>query len=621
MINMQAALTRKIFLLVCDVMVVTIGYFFAYWLRLDLLDGGSLGEYTDTFFATLPWLLGLRVLCGILVKQHNWSFKQASMHEAFSIATGVAVGSVIFIALCKWGHITEMTPPRTVYFLEFSITLFGFGIIRFLPRYLGYLSNHGLLRFSACDDKKMKTIIFGAGYTGELLLRDIMNSDSYPYRVIGFVDDAPTKRNTRLHGMSVLGSLEDLPEIIDRYGVEKVLVSIAKLPAARLRHLVEICTGRHVKFKKIPSFNEIVKHGAKPVALLDVKLEDLLSREAVEFDHSVLASNFANKTVLVTGAAGSIGSEICRQIAELGAKKIVCLDINENNLYFLRLDLREIAPEAKIKIAFGSIRDKERVTQIMQKHKPQIVFHAAAHKHVPLMEDCPREAVANNTLGSINVAECARDVGAEKFVLISTDKAVRPTNIMGATKHMAEVAIRKLSHGSDTSFMAVRFGNVLGSAGSLIPILQRQIEKGGPLTITHPDITRYFMTIPEAVGLVLIASVQSEGATCVLDMGEPVKVDDIAKQLITLNGMTPDKDIAIKYIGLRPGEKMYEELFLEAEKLTRSSHPRIMVAHPNDTPVEYPELRKQLVEALASGSDDTAKEFLLQHVPEINLSN
>lgn len=612
---MFGSILRKMVLLLADIVIITISYYVAYWLRFDELTAKEVKAlYQETFRETLLWLIGIRLVCGVLVRQYNWSFRQASLQEAAAVATGTVAGTVLFFGITQFGKVSLNTPPMMVYFFEFTATLIGMGLLRFLPRYTVYLFHRHPFSFMI-DDSRIRTVIFGAGHTGQLLLRDMMHSASYPYRVVGLVDDNPMKIGTRIMGVPVLGRLEDLPEIIDKRKVQKVLIAIAKLPAARLRHLVDICAGKHVQFKKIPNYHEIVQQGSKPLALQDLKLEDLLRREPVSFDNTILAEYFIGKTVLVTGAAGSIGSELCRQLAGLGIKKLVALDINENDLYFLNLSMQETHPELAFSIAFGSIRDPRRLDEVFTQHKPDIVFHAAAHKHVPLMEDCPREALANNVLGTIAVAECARRHNIERFVMISTDKAVRPANVMGATKYLAERAVGKIAEGANGRFMAVRFGNVLGSAGSLIPILQRQIRRGGPVTITHPQITRFFMTIPEAVGLVIIAAVQNEGAICVLDMGDPVRIDEIARHLITLNGLIPDEDIAIKYVGLRPGEKMYEELFLNDEKLTRSSHPRIMVVNHPDQGVDLERLKTEVGRLVSEADNAEALAFLHENVP------
>lgn len=611
---MFANLLRKFSLLIADALLVWGGYFVAYWLRIDVLTSTEESQmHWRTYHETLLWLIGIRLACGIVVRQYNWSFRQASLQEAISVTSGALMGSIIFIGLTFSGAISLNMPPKTVLVLEFASSLMFMGIIRFLPRYAVYFFHHHF--FTAGEEMRVRTIIFGAGHSGQLLLRDMLHSEPYPHRVIGYIDDNPVKIGTRILGLPVLGRLEDLPELIDKRRVKKVLIAITKLPAARLRHLVDICAGKHVQFKKIPNYHELIQQGGKPLALQDLKLEDLLRREPVKFDNTVLAEFFIGKTVLVTGAAGSIGSELCCQLAGVGIKKLVALDINENDLYFLNLSMQESYPEVSFAIAFGSIRDSNRLEEVFALHQPNIVFHAAAHKHVPLMEDCPREALANNVLGTIAVAECAKRHHVERFVLISTDKAVRPANVMGATKYLAERAVERIAHGAEGRFMAVRFGNVLGSAGSLIPILQRQIHRGGPVTITHPQITRFFMTIPEAVGLVIIAAMQSEGTICVLDMGDPVRIDEIARHLITINGLIPEEDIPIKYVGLRPGEKMYEELFLNDEKLTRSSHPRIMVVHHAGGGLELERLKAEVGRIVSVGDNPLAMQFLHENVP------
>ncbi|MBN2711339.1 MAG: polysaccharide biosynthesis protein [Planctomycetes bacterium] len=605
---------RLVALLLLDTAIVSGGYLLAYWLRLDVISTAEgIERYFPTIWATLPFLIAIRIACGMLVKQYSWSFHQASLPEAFGIANGVVAGTFFFIILSRYlpGH---HPPPKSVFFIEFTTTLIGMGFIRFFPRYVYIMLTKHMRRFSSKDDGRLRTIIYGAGHMGEMLLRDIQRLGVHPYNVIGMVDDDPMKIGTRLHGVQVLGGGRSLPEVIEHHRIEKILVAVPNISAGKMREIVDLCGGHHIKFKIVPSFEDVIKRGSAPVALKDINAEDLLQREEVEFDSARMAEFFIDKTVLVTGAAGSIGSEICRQVAQHGVRRLVALDINENDLYFLRLDIQDIAPGINFEIAFGSIREAERMDAIFKEYKPDIVFHAAAHKHVPLMEACPLEALKNNVIGTINVGESAIKYGAERFVLISSDKAVKPSNIMGATKQLAEFAIDELDRRGRTKFMAVRFGNVLGSNGSLIPILKRQIDKGGPVTITHPNMTRYFMTIPEAVGLVLIASVQHEGRVCVLDMGEPISIDKLIRQMIIIHGLIPETDIEIKYIGLRPGEKMYEELFSPEEKLTRSSHPRIRVAEPQRHEHDPETARKALADIIAKSDENAAREYICNYV-------
>ncbi len=607
---------RPIALVLIDMAMVSAAYCAAFWLRLEVGDRGLEEDHVETIRLTLPWLLGIRFLCGFLVRQYTWSFRHASLPEAVGLVKAAVVGTAIFFAIFHLGQAVKPLPPRSIYPLEFALSLMGMGLIRFLPRHLYQQYLRRSVRLGPNGESRMRTLIYGAGGTGELLLRDILRTHIYPYQVVGFVDDAPSKWNTSIHGCRVLGAARDLPDLIRKHSVDKVLVAIPEIQGARLRELVDLCSGHHVRFKLVPSFSAMVASGdAGPVTLQDVEPEDLLDRHAVTFDHSRMATFFVDKTVLVTGAAGSIGSELCRQIVAQGAKRLVALDMDENGLYFLRLDLQERAPRISLRLEVANIREAERMDAVFAAYRPDIVFHAAAHKHVPLMEYCPAEALRNNVLGTRNVARSADKHGAERFVLISTDKAVNPTNVMGASKHLAECIVRDFGQRSETRFMAVRFGNVLRSNASLVPILQRQIARGGPVTVTHPRITRYFMTLDEAVGLVLVAAVQDEGTVCVLDMGEPVSIDRLARQLISLTGLIPDQDIPIEYTGLRPGEKMYEELFTRNERLTESSHPKIRIAHCPDEGGTLDDLLADVQAVAATGDRDRVREFLIRTVP------
>lgn len=607
---------RGVLLAAADAAIVCVAYYLSYWLRLDLMQAGQWGTQEQALWDTLPWLLGIRLACGLLVQQYSWSFRHASLTEAANLVKGAAAGSALFIALCHWGLTLRVLPPRSTYVMEFFLSLAAMGGIRFLPRYAYQYLIARTARLTATGETKLRTLIFGAGSTGELILRDLLWTHIYPYEVVGFVDDAPTKWNVSIHGLRVLGATQDLPELIRKYNIDKLLVAVPSISPAKLREVIDLCASHYIKFKIVPGYAELVSRGdSAPIALKDIQLEDLLERRAAEFDRKRMIESFVDKTVLVTGAAGSIGSELCRQVAGFGVKRLVALDLNENDLYFLRLDLRDLSPEVKVRLEIASVRDANRLEAIFAKYRPEVVFHAAAHKHVPLMEHCPAEALKNNVLGTLNVARCADKYRAGRFVLISTDKAVRPANVMGASKYLAESIVRDLSRSSQTRFMAVRFGNVLGSNGSLVKILERQIAAGGPVTITHPKITRYFMTIPEAVGLVLTASTLDEGTVSVLDMGEPLSVDRIARQMISLAGLIPDKDVKIVYTGLRPGEKMYEELFTNTEGLTLSSHPKIRIAHCSGDNIDIPAMIAELNRVALANDDAAVQEFLKRHVP------
>lgn len=608
---------RAVILLLIDSATVAGALLLSYWLRFDALEAGSGADYQETLPAVILWFVGVRAVCGILSRQYIWSFFHASLTEAVGLIASYFAGTAILFVLFHVGSVAPTSPPRSIFALELATTLMGAGFVRFLPRYVHQQYLRRFTHRSSGENRRLRTLIFGAGGVGELLVRDISRIRAYPYDIIGFIDDNPAKSGAAIHGVRVLGTSADLPAIIADRAIDKLLIAVPDLPAPKLRAIIDLCGHHHLRFKIVPSFRGVVANGqTAPVTLKDIQPEDLLERAPVEFDHGRMASMLVDRTALVTGAAGSIGSEICRQLSRNGIRRIVALDLNESGLYFLRLELGDIAPKCEVQLEVGSIRDMDRMRAVFEKHRPQLVFHAAAHKHVPLMEDCPAEALLNNVLGTWNIAMCAKACRTERFVLISSDKAVRSTNVMGATKRLAEFVARHVGNGSRTRFTTVRFGNVLGSSGSLLPILEHQIAKGGPVTITHPDITRYFMTIPEAVGLVLIAMMHEEGQLCVLDMGMPINIDKLTRQLISLHGLVPEQDIKIEYTGLRPGEKMYEELFGHAESLAASSHPKIFIATSSDDHRDVGTAIRELEDFTTAADDVAVKAFLQKYVQD-----
>lgn len=612
---LDASVPRMIFLVLADLIIVSVSYLCAQWIRLDLLEG-HMGSLPPDWLWILAILLLIRFLCGLVAHQYTWSFRHSSIPEALSVMKATIAGTILFLFAFHILKLIEPGPPRAIYPLEFLFTLFGFLTIRFAPRtlYQGYLNHLGARKTDT--SQHLRTLIVGADHEGAMILRDLLLTNVYPYEVVGFVDDTPSRWNISIHGRRVLGTCEDLPDLIARHRIDKLLIADPAITGARLRAIVDVCSSFHVRYKVIPPYADVVRENpATPMTLRDIELEDLLDRKPVRFDHERMAAFFAGKVALVTGAAGSIGSEICRQLVRQGVRRLIALDINENDLYFLHMDLKEIRGDCEYRLEIASVRDEAAVERVFEAYKPHLIFHAAAHKHVPLMEYCPVEALKNNVLGTVILAEAARRHEAEGFVFISTDKAVRPTNIMGASKALGEMVVRDLNDATPgTMYMAVRFGNVLGSNGSLVPILKRQISRGGPVTVTHPNITRYFMTIPEAVGLVLVAAAQQEGATCVLDMGEPLSIDRLAKSMIALAGLVPDKDIPIQYTGLRPGEKMYEELFTEGETLRPSTHPRIRLARCGQSPEAVARMRAELSEVIADGAPERVRAFCARYV-------
>ncbi|CUO44346.1 polysaccharide biosynthesis protein [Clostridium disporicum] len=447
---------------------------------------------------------------------------------------------------------------------------------RILRRAIIYteLKNNGIVK---------NILIVGAGSGGALVLNEYKKNPQFCKRVVALVDDNKQKIGTYVGGVKVLGTRDNIQEIVKEKSIDEIVIAISELENSQLKNIIEKCKDAKAKVKIMPGISEMIDDKFSLNKIRDVDVEDLLGREAITLDHEGISEYLTDKIVLVTGGGGSIGSELCRQIAKFNPKHLIIFDIYENNAYDIQNEIRRNYPELRLDTLIGSVRDRKRLREVYSKYKPNVVFHAAAHKHVPLMEDSPQEAIKNNVVGTFNVAEMANNFGVEKFVLISTDKAVNPTNIMGATKRMCEMIVQSLNKESDTEFVAVRFGNVLGSNGSVVPLFKRQIAAGGPVTLTHKDITRYFMTIPEAAQLVLQAGAYAEGGEIfVLDMGKPVRIYDLAENLIKLSGFEPHKDICIEITGLRPGEKLYEELLMNEEGLSETKHEKIFIGKPGE---------------------------------------
>lgn len=476
-----------------------------------------------------------------------------------SIVSNVMI--VLYIAISG-----QMFIYKSSFLFITTIEVIFLSIPRMVYRFRQYFKNNVFLN----PNMGRRTLIIGAGSAGELVLREIYRNKDLTNHVVGFVDDNLVKIGNRLNGIIILGPIGQISEFIENYNVEEVILAISNYSIEKLNWLVEQTSSHNVKLRKLHSYSEIDKNQPK---IVNVNVEDLLNREVIELDNDGIADFIKGETVLVTGGGGSIGSELCRQIAELKPKALIIFDIYENNAYEIQQELlrkfnkENRTHELKLIVRIGSVYNKKRLESIFQEFKPTVVFHAAAYKHVPLMEDSAVEAVRTNVLGTFNTARLSNQYGVKKFVLVSSDKAVRSTNIMGATKRFAELIIQNENGNGVTKFSAVRFGNVLGSNGSVIPLFKKQIEDGGPVTVTHPDINRFFMTIPEAVGLILQSAVYAKGGEIfILDMGEPVKIKDLAEKMISLAGYVPNKDIEIVYSGLRPGEKLYEELLVDKEK-------------------------------------------------------
>lgn len=474
--------------------------------------------------------------------------------------------------------------------------IFSVGIMIVYRLALRYLLNkrNSVNNLKLYNTKKSSNLlIIGAGMSAREIILTIKNHMPERYNIVGLVDDDLAKLNHKISGIKVIGTRFDIPKLVSKYDVDIIFFAINRIDAINRRKILEICQETNVKTRILPTTEKIIDKQGAMNSLRDVEIEDLLGRESINFEDKNVKNTIKNKVVLVTGGGGSIGSELCRQIAQYSPKKLIIFDIYENNLYDIEMELRGEYNRLDLEAIVGSVRDKERLENVFSTFKPELVFHAAAHKHVPLMENSPLEAIKNNVFGTYNVANCADKYGVEKFVLISTDKAVNPTNVMGASKRLCEMIIQTKDKHSETDFVAVRFGNVLGSNGSVIPLFKKQIAKGGPVTVTHKEITRFFMTIPEAVQLILQAQTYASGGEIfVLDMGEPMKIYDLATSLIKLMGYEPNVDIPIKVTGLRPGEKLYEELLMAEEGLTATKHNKIFISNPLE--IDEGELEKNL---------------------------
>lgn len=450
--------------------------------------------------------------------------------------------------------------------------------------------------FRTVETGKLKRfLIVGAGNTGESLLREIHRMSVAEYDVVGFIDDDPAKQGIHIHDIPVLGTVEQLPVICEEKNIEEVAIAMPSATVPQRRRVVQVCQGTKVRFRTVPSMTDIAAGRFRVSQIRDVDINDLLGREAIQLDTDLIESFIRGKIILVTGAGGSIGSEMCRQICRFGPKLLLLVEQAENPLFYIERELRERFPDIAMTAVVCDITDQSRVEGIFEKYRPEIIIHAAAHKHVPLMEGNPGEAIKNNVVGSRTVADAADKFSAESFVMISTDKAVNPTSIMGSSKRVAELYVQDLNRTSKTHFVTVRFGNVLGSEGSVVPIFKKQIAQGGPVTVTHPEMKRYFMTIPEASQLVLqAASMGKGGEIFVLDMGEPVKIVDLATELITLSGFRPGVDIEIVFTGLRPGEKLFEELSIKGEDMQETRHPKIGIW--KNIPMDRDRLRAKIEE-------------------------
>ncbi len=536
-----------------------------------------------------------------------WRF--ASMPDLKRILQSVFIGALVsYFILFIWLRLDGI--PRSTLVLYPMLLMGGLASVRLLYRWLKDR------RFDLSSVEGKRVLVLGAGQAGELLVRDMLNSGKYI--PVGFLDDDRKKKGMDIRGVRVLGSLSDLASLAPDLNIDEILIAMPSAKTTLLQQMVKTCADLHLVCRTVPSLQELDNHHPAVGNLRSIRLEDLLGRKEVTLDDKKVHHFIHKKRVMVTGAGGSIGSELCRQLMRFHPSQLILVDHAEFNLYQIDHELQQLEHYKSCDAVLGDIRDAERMDWVFSHFKPEIIFNAAAYKHVPLVEHNPAEGIKTNVLGTCMIADMAAKYKCKYFVQVSTDKAVNPANVMGATKRMAEIYCQNLNARCDTAFITTRFGNVLGSAGSVVPLFKQQIEAGGPVTVTHAEITRFFMTIPEAVSLILQAATMGGGGEIfVLDMGEPVKIRDMAEQMIRLAGLTPDKDIAIVYTGLRPGEKLYEELFHAAEALQGTIHPKIMLSNIREVDWDEVQERLLLIRQACAGRDVTALIQLLQLlVPE-----
>lgn len=556
---------RIIFLMLFDSVLINLSIYISLLLR---FDGQIESKFLQSFFSLIPWYTIISLGSLYLFRLYRRIWQYASLGEVFGIIKAISTSS-LFVIFCIY---TLGLPylPRSVYIISWLLMIVFIGGSRLVWRVLRDFFIHDISSISK------RALIVGAGDAGAMVARELTNNRSLNLIPVGFVDDSKLKQGMTLYDIPVLGNRHQIPQIVKKHDIEEIIMAIPSASGRAVREIVDICQQTQAKLRIFQGGGDLLHDNKR---FRDIELEDLLRREPVNLNLEEIASYITGRTVLVSGAGGSIGSELCRQICEYEPENLILLEYSENNLFDIDNELKNSFPNLRIIPELSDVKDRLKIQQLFSRYSPQVVFHAAAHKHVPLMEKHPSEAIKNNILGSRNIAEMADKFKVEVFVLISTDKAVNPTSIMGATKRIAEMIIQDFNHKSKTRFTAVRFGNVLGSRGSVIPTFEKQIEKGGPVTVTHPDMTRYFMTIPEAVQLVIQAGAMTRGGEIfVLDMGEPVKILDLARDLIYLHGYEPNKDIKITFTGIRPGEKLYEELFNAREQMAATRHDRIFIS-------------------------------------------
>jgi FlaA1/EpsC-like NDP-sugar epimerase len=597
---------RNKLLMFLDIILINISILVAYILRFET---DIPPEFSKNIIHVLLVATIIKVIGFSLFKLYSSLWKYAGIHEMSYI-----VGAVFLCNFIMQGYlfITQIHVPRSIFIITILTDIFLIGGIRFAYRMFRRVVMGEMRRVQ--DTKRV--LIIGGGDAGAIIIKELMTHHELKSIPVAIVDDDTTKIGKSINGVPIVAKTDCIVEIIEKYSIDEVIIAITTANSIKINEIFYECSKTNCKVKILPSITQLIDESVSIQKIRDVKIEDLLERAPVKLDPCEISEFIEGQVILVTGGGGSIGSELCRQIAFYGPKQLIILDNYENNAYDIENELLYKYPDLDLVVIIANIRERHRIDSIFSKYRPTMVFHAAAHKHVPLMEANPTEAIKNNVFGTLNVAECADKYKIKRFVMISTDKAVNPTNIMGATKRIGEMIIQAINKHSETDFVAVRFGNVLGSNGSVIPLFKKQIEQGGPVTVTHPDIIRFFMTISEAVQLVIQAGAMANGGEIfVLDMGQPVKICDLARNLIKLSGFEPDVDIKIEFTGLRPGEKLYEELLMAEEGLETTKNDKIFVAQPVFTDLAMLKREIDCLKEIVMTNSDGVIDYIKMLVP------
>jgi FlaA1/EpsC-like NDP-sugar epimerase len=604
-----------------DLLLLTASLFLAYLIRFDF---DLPQQHSVLLYKMLPFVLIFKIISFYFFDLYRGMWRYTSIADLLNIIKASFVSTLGIVCLILFSHTRFIGFPRSVFIMDWCFTvLFISGYRLGIRLYFEHFSEDktGLIpiwrTFNRKQVESKRLLIIGAGNCGEKIYREIRDNSRLHYNVVGFLDDDPAKVGKKIHGIPVLSYIKDIDKIIKKARADEALIAIPSTNSKQMRDIVDKCKESKIKFKTIPGMGELINGKVTINAIREVAYRDLLGREVIQLDEEQIGAYLQGQRVMVTGAGGSIGSELCKQICRFRPKSIILYERAESPLCEIELELKQNFDDVNVVILLADVQDKKQLEKAFETYKPHTVFHAAAYKHVPMLELQPWRAISNNIQGTLNMLEIANKFNVERFVFVSTDKAVRPANVMGASKRVAEMLIESqngcgLSH---TRFMIVRFGNVVGSIGSVVPLFKKQIEKGGPVTVTHPDVTRYFMTIPEACQLILQAGAMGSGGEIfLLDMGTSIKIDDMARDLIRLSGFEPDVDIEIKYIGLRPGEKLYEELIIEGEDVVPTSHEKIMVLRGVECNLQ---LLNGKIDELAKMAEDQEAEKIKAKLQEI----